>query len=253
MKVDMDLGDTRLIVSECMRQGLLRNQAAYVLATAYWESGRTMAPVKEAFWLSESWREKNLRYYPWYGRGFVQLTWERNYIKAGKELGLDLTTDPDVVMEPDVSVQILVIGSREGWFTGKRLDDYITLKASNYRGARRVINGTDKAAAIAEIAREYEETLVMDGYGVEAVAPVVDDRRDGTAPRSNPAASSTNQATLAAAAAAVAGQSETVKEAVGGYSEAFGVAPQIIFLVIVLAGLGWIFRERLRKWANGDR
>lgn len=250
---EMNLGDTAMIVSECMRQGLLRNQAAYVLATAFWESGRTMEPVKEAFWLSEGWREKNLRYYPWYGRGFVQITWERNYIKAGKELGLDLTTDPDDVMKPDVAVQILVTGSRDGWFTGKRLDDYITLKQSNYRGARRVINGTDKAAAIAELAREYESALLASGYGVEKIPPVVDDRRDGSAPRSTPLTSTTNQATLTAAAAAVVGQSETVKEVVGGYSEAFGVSPAIIFVAIVLAALGWVFRERLRKWADGDR
>ena len=253
MTVDMDLGDTRLIISECMRQGLLRNQAAYVLATAYWESGRTMAPVKEAFWLSEEWRAKNLRYYPWYGRGFVQITWERNYVKAGKELGLDLTTDPDAVMEPDVAVQILVTGSRDGWFTGKRLDDYITLKASNYRGARRVINGTDKAATIAEIARDYEKVLLAEGYGVEATPPVADDRRDGTAPRRTPMASTTNQATVTALAAAVAGQSETAKEVVGGYSKAFGVSPSVIFILIVAVALGYVFRERLRKWTEGDR
>ena len=44
-------------------------------------------------------------------------------------------------MEPDIAAEILVVGSRDGWFTGKKLSDYITLKASNYRGARRVING----------------------------------------------------------------------------------------------------------------
>ena len=66
--IDMDLGDTRLILSACMQQGLLRNQAAYVLATAYWETNRTMKPVEEAYWLSEEWRRKNLRYYPWHGQ-----------------------------------------------------------------------------------------------------------------------------------------------------------------------------------------
>ncbi len=126
MKIDFDLGHSRLIVSTCMRYGLLRNQAGYVLATAYWETARTMEPVREAFWLSEGWRKENLRYYPWYGRGFVQLTWERNYHKAGLELGVDLTTDADKVMEPEIAVEILVIGSRDGWFTGKKLSDYIT-------------------------------------------------------------------------------------------------------------------------------
>ena len=175
MKVDFNLGHTKLIVSACMRFGLLRNQAAYVLATAYWETAHTMEPVREAFWLSEDWRKKNLRYYPWYGRGFVQLTWERNYHKAGAELGVDLTTDADKVMQPEISAEILVVGSRDGWFTGKRLDDYITLQRSNYRGARRIINGTDKAAAIAEIARESElvQVAVVAGVFVAVIAGVV--------------------------------------------------------------------------------
>lgn len=253
MKADLDLGHTRAIITVAQRYGLLRNQAAYVLATAYWETARTMEPVKEAFWLSEEWRKRNLRYFPWYGRGFVQLTWERNYHKASRELGMDLTTDPNKVMDPDVSAEILVLGSRDGWFTGKRLDDYITLQQSNYRGARRIINGTDKATTIAEIARDYEDALLKEGYGVDKPAPVVEDRRDGSAPRSTIATSTTQQATLAGGLSAIAGQSETVKSAIGDYSEAFGVSPGVIFLVLTLAAFGWIFRERLKKWSQGIR
>ena len=33
--MDLNLGDTRLIIAECHAQGLLRNQAAYVLATTF--------------------------------------------------------------------------------------------------------------------------------------------------------------------------------------------------------------------------
>jgi putative chitinase len=167
--MDMTIGDTDLIVKTCKDEGLLRNQAAYVLATALWETNRTMKPVKEAYWVknAETWRKNNLRYWPWYGRGYVQLTWEANYIKAGKSLGLDLITDPDVVMEPGVSAKILVRGSKQGWFTGKRLDHYITLKRSNFRGARRIINGTDKAAEIAKIAKAYDKALLAKGYGVD--------------------------------------------------------------------------------------
>lgn len=164
--MNLDLGYTRLIIEEARKQGLLRNQLAYVLATAYWETAKTMKPVKEAFWLSETWRKNNLKkYYPWYGRGFVQLTWEDNYIRAGKLLGLDLTTNPDRVMEPDISTKILVTGSRDAWFTKYRLSDFITLKKSDFVGARRIINGTDKAAEIAKIAVEYDKDLKAIGYG----------------------------------------------------------------------------------------
>jgi putative chitinase len=173
MKPDLHLGDSQLILKECKLAGLLRNQAAYVMATAWWETAHTVEPVKEAYWVknAEAWRKKNLRYYPWYGRGYVQLTWERNYIHAGKQLGLDLTTNPESVMVPDVSAQILVTGSLEGWFTGKKLGDYITLSKSDFKGARRIINGTDKASAIAAIARAYDTALKAEGYGMEAPAP----------------------------------------------------------------------------------
>lgn len=162
---DMDLGDTRLIISECEKNGLARNQIAYVLATAFWETAHTMKPVREAYWLSEDWRKKNLRYFPWYGRGYVQLTWERNYVHAGERLGLDLTSEPDVVMQPEISARILVVGSLEGWFTGRKLGDYLTDTKTDFVNARRIINGTDKAKAIALIAREYEAEIGFAGIG----------------------------------------------------------------------------------------
>lgn len=163
----LNIGYTNLIIREAHSQGVLRNQLAYILATARWETNHTFEPVKEAYWLSEDWRRNNLRYYPWYGRGFVQLTWERNYERAGRELGLDLTTDPETVMNPEVSAKILVKGSMEGWFTGKKIGDYITLQRSDFYNARRVINGLDKAKKIASIARDYDVALKGIGYGEE--------------------------------------------------------------------------------------
>ena len=74
--MDLKLGDTQLLIAESKARGLLRNQLTYLLATAFWQTARTMQPVDEAFWLSEAWRKKNLRYWPWYGRGHCQLTWE---------------------------------------------------------------------------------------------------------------------------------------------------------------------------------
>ena len=250
---EMTLGDTVLILTECKRHGLLRNQAAYVLATAYWETAHTMEPVREAFWLSDEWRRRNLRYYPWYGRGYVQITWEANYVTMSKRLGLDLTTDPDVVMRADVAVKILVVGMVEGLFTGKRLGDYITLQRSDYVGARRIVNGTDKARAIAELAEEYEAQLLAMGYGVEAKPPVINERRDGTAPRSSPVKSTTLQATAVAATATVAQMIEGAQDGVSRVSEALGVRPEVALGVLAIAALAWVSRERLRKWVEGVR
>jgi hypothetical protein len=167
MSINLGIGYTPLILAKCSKYDLLRNQAAYVMATAYWETDRTVKPVVEAYWLSEEWRKENLRYYPWYGRGFVQLTWRDNYVKAGKVLKVDLTTDPAKALDPEISASVLVLGMLDGWFTGKKLADYITLSKSNYTAARRIVNGTDKAKEIAAIAVEYDALLRADGYGVE--------------------------------------------------------------------------------------
>ena len=161
MKIDLHLGDTQLILAECKRNRLSKPQTAYVLATAWWETAHTMKPVEEAFWIANAdvWRRKNLRYYPWHGRGYVQLTWKANYVKAGNKLDRDLITDPNVVMEPVIASEILVVGSLEGWFTGKKLGDYINKTKTDYAGARRVINGTDKAYDIASIAALYDAAI----------------------------------------------------------------------------------------------
>lgn len=163
-----------LIVSTCKAYGLLRNQAAYVLATVEHETNGTFMPVREGYWLknAETWRKRNLRYYPWYGRGFVQLTWEANYLKAGKKIGVDLIKDPDAAMQPDHAAKILVLGMVEGWFTGKKLSDYITLKSSEFVSARRIINGTDKADTIAALAMKYDAELKAAKYGAEASKPI---------------------------------------------------------------------------------
>lgn len=152
------------IINACKDEGLTLEQCAYVLATAYHETNGTFKPVREAYWLDETWRKNNLRYYPWYGRGFVQITWKNNYVKAGEKLGLDLITDPDVVMQEDIAIKILVQGMKGGWFTGKRLYTFVNENSKDYKGARRVVNGTDKDELIAGYARRYEESLLKTNY-----------------------------------------------------------------------------------------
>lgn len=162
--MDLSLGHTQLLIDECKAQKLLRNQAAYVLATAFWETAHTMKPVVEAFWKSEDWRRRNLRYYPWHGRGFVQLTWEKNYRRAARETGVPLDKDPTLAQRPDVAAKIIVTGMREGWFTGQDLDNFITLQHSDFFHARKMINGMDRAEEIANIAEDYDDDLKAIGY-----------------------------------------------------------------------------------------
>ena len=165
--MNLEKGDTRLIIDMCKKHGLLRNQAAYVLATAWHESAHTMRPVMEYGGTAYL---KAKKYWPYVGRGYVQITWLENYQKASKALGVDFVKFPKMLMEPKYAAPILVVGMKEGWFAGDkkgrhRLDRYITLQKSDYTGARRIVNGTDKAGLIATYAHAYEADLKREGYG----------------------------------------------------------------------------------------
>nr|AIA86604.1 PG_binding_1 [uncultured Xanthomonas sp.] len=54
---------------------------------------------------------------------------------------------------------MLVVGMTEGWFTGRRLTQFITDNAADYAEARRIINGLDCASEIAALADAYELAL----------------------------------------------------------------------------------------------
>lgn len=124
---------------------------AYVLATAWHETAHTMQPV------AEYGRGKGRPYgavdaatgQRFYGRGFVQLTWEDNYAKMGAALGLDLLHHPDLAMEPGHAAEIMCLGMEKGMFTGKSLGDYFDADTDDPINARRIVNGTDKAKLIA--------------------------------------------------------------------------------------------------------
>lgn len=144
----------------CEKMGLKQKaQIAYVLATVEWETNRQFKPVKEAYWLSEEWRQEHLKYSPHYGRGYVQITWKHNYEHYGKLLDLDLVNEPDKALDPQVSCFILVHGFLTGAFTGRKLEDYINSIKVDFRSARRCINGKDKAHEIAELAGKYMDQL----------------------------------------------------------------------------------------------
>jgi hypothetical protein len=152
----------QVLGSACQAMGLSMpiEQTAYVLATAYHETARTMQPIEEF----GGW---NTRYAPWYGRGHVQLTWESNYKKQQEKLSkLDFVRDNDIpyrvhddynlALVTSTSAIICVGGMRDGDFTGKGLDRYINPNSVNYVEARRIVNGTDKAQLIAGYATKFE-------------------------------------------------------------------------------------------------
>ena len=133
-------------------------ELAYLLATTEWETGHSMQPVEEGYPLTgEALRkyQRSLRYYPAYGRGYVQITWPANYAR----LGLNKPEDYHKALEPEHALRGLFEGSIFGWFTGKKLSDYISESRQDYVNARRVINGLDKADRIAKTAKAFLAAL----------------------------------------------------------------------------------------------
>ncbi len=142
-----------LIIAECHRQGVTnKHQIAYVLATVEHETAGTFRPIDE-------FGGRNTRYSPYWGRGYVQLTWKSNYQKYSEILGRDFVNNPEQVKEPGIAAFILVHGFRTGGFTGRSLADYINGARCDFFNCRRCINGRDKAELIADYAREWVSKL----------------------------------------------------------------------------------------------
>jgi putative chitinase len=158
---------------------------AYALATAYHETAHTMQPIKEFggdkyFFRRYDIQGQNPRLAKqlgntlpgdgakYAGRGYVQLTGRANYKRAGDKLNVDLINGPDLAMSKDIAALILRHGMRDGWFTGKSFQSYLPASfpasAAHFQAARRIINGTDKAAAIAGYAIAFQDALKAGGW-----------------------------------------------------------------------------------------
>jgi putative chitinase len=158
---------------------------AYGLATAWHETGRKMVPVQEnlnyttADRIKKVWPSRfktveaakpfvrnprglaNKVYggrmgntqtddgWDYRGRGFVQITGHDNYQRAGGHINVDLVRRPDLALEQHIAAQIMVAGMLEGWFTGRKLSDYLVSGKFDAVGARAIINGQDMAKTIA--------------------------------------------------------------------------------------------------------
>lgn len=88
--------------------------------------------------------------YLYRGRGLVQTTGRRLYTIFG------FATNPELVCDVATSADIMVKGMRDGTFTGKKLSDYL---GTDWVGARRIVNGQDRAQDIAAWAMKIYNSL----------------------------------------------------------------------------------------------
>ena len=147
--------------------------AAYMLATVKHECANTWQPIeeygkgqghdygKEVIVTDPQTKKQYKNIY--YGRGYVQLTWESNYKKMDTALGLSgansLHLHPEKALDSDTAYRIMSYGMRNGSFTGKKLSDYISGSTTDYRNARRIINGLDQTDLIKGYAEHIEFLL----------------------------------------------------------------------------------------------
>lgn len=136
---------------------------AYMLATSYHETAKTMQPIEEYGkgrgrpYGSKLKQNRKPYEYPdklYYGRGDVQLTWYENYELMGKLLGIPLLEQPELALDSEISAKIMIEGmtkgkSNRGDFTGVSLETYFNATKDDPINARRIINGLDKAHLIA--------------------------------------------------------------------------------------------------------
>jgi predicted chitinase len=147
------------IVSEAQKQGISNKaQLAYILATTVHESGAGAHMEEFASGRAYEGRRDLGNSQPgdgtrYKGRGYVQITGRTNYRDWSKRLGIDLVGNPDAAKNPATAAKILVGGMKMGTFTGKKLDDYINGSKTDFTGARRIVNGTDKAGTFAQTAQ----------------------------------------------------------------------------------------------------
>jgi hypothetical protein len=141
------------------------NTVRAVLATIAIETAHTFKPVVEAFWLDDAWRWANLRYAPYWGRGYVQLTWQSNYEYYGQLIGYpELVYFPEKALEPQIAARLMAAyflergvhraAAREDWYECRRLVQGAYAGISEFVN---IVHGLD--AAKAEIPLSLSEVL----------------------------------------------------------------------------------------------
>ncbi len=149
---------------------------AYMLATAHHETGRMMQPVRETFassdaqatarldrafqlgkltWVKTPYWRPDAEGKAWFGRGLVQITHKSNYEKLGRVIGVDLLNNPSLALDLEVAIEIMFEGMIRGEFTRVALRSKFNGSKEDWRGARAIINGVERADLVASYGKAY--------------------------------------------------------------------------------------------------
>lgn len=161
---------------------------AYALAIDFHETAATMQPVIETFnpakdkqlptidqavrrlesswkrgkmpWVKKPYWRKDANGLSWLGRGLPQCTFQRNYALCETKTGVPFTQNPDLMLDLEHAAPILLPSLLEGWWTGKKLSDYLTTEKLDWFNARRCVNATESAAKVAGYAKLIHSDLI---------------------------------------------------------------------------------------------
>jgi predicted chitinase len=133
---------------------------AYELATIKHETADTYRPIEEyGKGKGHTYGEPGSNGQIFFGRGYVQLTWEDNYKSMQGHIGVGLFDHPELALQPETAYKIMSYGMKNGSFTGRRLADYFNDTFSAPLHARKIINGMDQAEKIAGYYEVFKTAL----------------------------------------------------------------------------------------------
>lgn len=147
---------------------------AYILATVYHETAKTMQPIEEfgkghgkAYGEKFKYGDgpgKRVAYTKpnkiYYGRGLTQNTWYETYeklTKAARDEGRewDFLNHPELLLLMEPSVWATFYAMEKGLYTGLKLSDFFYGSQADYLNARKIINGLDCAQKIERYAKLF--------------------------------------------------------------------------------------------------
>lgn len=176
-----------VILDEWDKRGLNElSWLAYMLATTFHETARWMQPVIETRqaseaanpsvdiaiarldrswaggrlpWVRQPYWRKDAYGMSWLGRGFVQLTFKTNYQNAQAKTGIPCVAHPELMLTAGPAATVMYDGMIGGWFTGRKLADYLGNGKCDFLNARRIINGVESASLVASYANQFLEAV----------------------------------------------------------------------------------------------